>query len=139
LLAVYQIYEQHCIDPLIADNNDTTTLTTTLTTTQTQRSNQSNIKQVGTILIQLNKQRQQIELMQQLLNTAFSNTGTSLRMHCNSMFSIVNQNISRVAVQPPRMATPQQRNRTLLIQEHETIQLPADLSKLPRTLLVLWE
>jgi hypothetical protein len=140
LLAVYQINEQLCIEPLITDGIDNTN-TTTLTTTQKQQNNQNNINHAGTIPIQLNQQRQKIKLMQQSLNAAISNTGTSLRLHCNSMFSIVNCNISIIALPPPRrpVATPQQRNLTLLIQEHETNQLPAELSKLQRTLLALWE
>jgi hypothetical protein len=55
------------------------------------------------------------------------------------MFAIVSRNISRVAVQPTRMATPLQRQQTLLLQEHVNNQLRAELSPLPRTLLLLWQ
>jgi hypothetical protein len=134
MLAVYQIQEQLCIDPLISEEVEAES-TPALRATGSQGNN----SQTTGLLIQLQQQRQQMETMQQTLATVISTTATNLQLHCNSMFAIVNRNISRVAVQPPRMATPLQRQQNLLIQEHDNNQLPAELSPLPRSLILLWQ
>jgi hypothetical protein len=53
------------------------------------------------------------------------------------MFAIVYRNISRVAMQPPRMATPLQRQQHLLLQEHDNNQYHAELSPTKQSLLLL--
>jgi hypothetical protein len=70
---------------------DETTATTTETTTTPTQQNARNNNQTGTILIQLNQQQHQIELMQQALISSIHKSSTLLKLHCNSMFSIVNQ------------------------------------------------
>jgi hypothetical protein len=100
-----------------------------------QHINPANSSQTTGLLIQRQQQRQQLETMQQTLSTEVSNITSSLRLHCNAMFSIVNPNISRIAVQPP----PMQRQQNLLLQEHANNQLPAELTKTQRNLMVLRE
>jgi hypothetical protein len=66
----------------------------------------------------------------------FNQTARALQLHTDSQFSIVNRNISRVAIQPSRMATPRQIeqatniNNVELAQERE-VRL-AQLSKGPK-------
>jgi hypothetical protein len=86
MLAVYQIQEQLCIDPLILDENEAD-----LSTAFRATGGQGNNSQTTGLLkhIQLQQQRQQLETMQQTLATVISTTATNLLLHCNSMFAIL--------------------------------------------------
>jgi hypothetical protein len=59
-------------------------------------------EQINGVFIQLQQARQQIEALVQGVNAAFANVSNQVETN----FRVVNQNLARIHVQPPRMANP---------------------------------
>jgi hypothetical protein len=94
---------------------------------------------------------QNLQMKQQLAadHVATVNVINNFNADINNKLKIMNDNIKRIAIQPPRMATPRQRianieaeadniGRQLAEEEIRTRIKKAELSKCPRTLHELW-
>jgi Transcriptional activator of glycolytic enzymes len=70
------------------------------------------------------------------VNATFANVTQQVEQH----FRIVNRNLARIHVQPPRMANLEQRQQNMLRQEvvAQEVREPAELSPNPKTLYDLW-
>lgn len=102
---------------------------------------QQNIDNQNAIMIQMQQIRQQGAVQYDALSGAINN----LRIEMNEKNTITNRNISRISIQPSRMATPQQEanNNTFNINDTATLNVQrtekiAQLMKTPRTLFDLW-
>jgi hypothetical protein len=142
-LSVYRVQEQLCIDnAFLIDNNNGNSNGENENNNQTQHPQQqqqaAQTNVMNGLMIQLQQTRQQLEAGIAL----FNQTTRALQMHTDSQFSLVNRNISRVAIQPARMATPQQIRQATNINNVElaieVVQKTARLSKGPKNLYELW-
>jgi hypothetical protein len=93
------------------------------------------------ILIQMQQLKQQIATQYDQLQQSVMN----LRSEISDKHQIIQRNINRIFIQPPRQATRQQRqerendqNNNIDLAEENPPQLIAALSKTPRTLFDLW-
>jgi hypothetical protein len=141
LLNVYRINETLNIDEITADNDNRNNNTINI---NINNNNIHNTQQINSAICALFVQNQQIK--QQLL-THFDDTKTTiqnLNLDVNKKLNIINNNLQRISIQPPRMATPQQRiinnaEATRAAEEAELRRRPiAVLSSHPRNLYDLW-
>ena len=104
---------------------------------------QQNENNTNTIMIQMQQIKQQMSTQYDFLQNNYNN----LRTDINEKHQIIQKNIKRILIQPPRQATPQQRlelaerdnieEAAALFNEPFTQQI-AELSKTPRSLFDLW-
>jgi hypothetical protein len=92
--------------------------------------------QLNGVFIQIQQTRQQIESAMLGVNASFTNMQHQVEQH----FRIVNRNLARIHIQPPRMANPEQRQQNMLLQDAaaQEEREPAELSPNPKTLYDLW-
>jgi hypothetical protein len=114
---------------------------------QTRRNNNNggnndNNTQFNTILVQMQQIKQSMAAQFDQINQSINNQ----RTETGEKFKVLNKNVNRILIQPPRMMTPQQRQdraeRNNFIEAAEALaqpQLIPQLSKAPRTLFDLWE
>ena len=58
--------------------------------------------------------------------------------HFDNAFNTINKNVNRIAIQPPRVKLPEQRQYNNDQLENEINNPPASLSRCPRSLFNLW-
>jgi hypothetical protein len=143
LLNIYRVNTTLHIDELLAipNNNDNNNNTENVNN-NTYNNIQQNNNAINAIFVQIQQLKQQL-LTQHDESTTNVNNFKSDVFH---KLNIMNNNIQRIAIQPPRMATPQQRNNNALdaARAEEEADLirgrrPAVLSRHPRTLHELWK
>ena len=131
LLTVYQIQERVCIDevlPMVGEDGEI------IPQQQQQGRNIITQDHINGIFVQLQQQRQQLEAAVE----RFESKTTTMSKHFDNTFNILNKNINRIAVQPPRMATQDQVHYNNDRLENEVNNPPALLSRCPRSLFDLW-
>jgi hypothetical protein len=132
-LTVYTLQENLCIDEILPMvNEDGTPVTQQPVVGVVNRG--VTVDHINGIMIQQQQQKQQIEAA---IN-GFSVRFAVIQTHFEDMIRTLNKNITRIAVQPPRMANAVQRQHNLDVQAVEERQQPAELSKAPKTLFDLW-
>lgn len=144
LLSVYRINESLHIDEVIDDNNNTDDNNNNNRNDNNINNNNNNRQQINSAISALFVQNQQIK--QQLLTHHDETTTTinNLTLEINKKLNAINDNILRIAKQPPRMATPQQRaeatTEAARAEEEAVIRRkpPAVLTSHPRNLYDLW-
>jgi hypothetical protein len=133
-LTVYTLQENLCIDEVLPVMNDDGTPATQQPATAVGMTRGVTVDHINGILIQQQQQKQQIE-------AAINGFGVRvivLQNHFEELIRTLNRNITRIAVQPPRMANAVQRQHNVDVQAVEARQQPAELSKGPKTLFDLW-
>jgi hypothetical protein len=140
-LSVYRVQELLCIDTAFlssSTNNNTDIENNANNQTQQTQQHRPADEQMNGLMIQMQQTRQQLEAGLAMVNQ----TARAMRLHTDSQFSIVNRNISRVAIQPTRMATPRQIEQAANINNVELAQVAeqrlAQLSKGPKNLFEFW-
>ena len=133
-LRIRRLEDQLCIDEIADDNDDTNAAGN-----EQEHNDNTNI-----ILLQMQQIQSQLATQYDHLQQSFNN----LRSDFSAKISILNRNMNTIIIQPPRQATPQQRqerddNNAIVDAaavhiETEGQQLIAKLSKTPRSLYDLW-
>jgi hypothetical protein len=138
-LSVYRVQAQLRFDnAFLSNNNNGNSNGKNSNQTHHPQQEEAQMNVMDGLMIQLQQTRQQLKAGIAL----FNQTTRALQMHTDSQFSLVNQNISRVAIQPTRMATPQQIRQATNINNVElaieVVQNISQLSKGPKNLYELW-
>jgi hypothetical protein len=141
LLNVYRVSENLHIDELLADiSTDNNNINNNINN-NTYNNIQQNNNAINALFVQIHQVKQQL-LTQQSESTTNINT---FKSEIINKLNTINNNLNRIAIQPPRMATPQQRinNAAEMARAEEEVEeirrRPlATLMKAPPSLHELW-
>jgi hypothetical protein len=145
LLNIYRINESLQMDELIIDdnitNNNDNNINNNINNINNNRRQQHNDNAINALFVQNQQLKQQLLTHQD----ETTNSINTLKVDVMKKLNIINNNIHRIAIQPPRMATPQQQATNIISAaqaegEAEVFrrQQLAVLSPHPRNLHELW-